>query len=127
MLRGIKIMKFIVLLALIVMPSFSFAKGKITLEPNYSLKSGKVGGQAGVSIYEPLFLGLFYNQWTGAGLATHQYDDSVLWFTSKHSLDFHLGPVGLGAGYKFNYNNAEHMGFVGPDHMVFVKASYELW
>jgi hypothetical protein len=99
------------------------ASGKISGQVNYYTREEKVAPAFGLSIYEPLFLGLAYNGWTGVGSRPHFYDDSVTWFVTKHALETWIDDIGFSMGYQAEYNTNE-----GPvQHSANFKVSLKLW
>lgn len=117
-------MKKLLLIALLL-PTLSFASGKITIQPGYYLGSKKVMPMGGLGIYEHLVGPLYYNSWTGAGLQPRN-EGNLLWLSSKHDLEMYFGKVAVAVGV--TYRKAEKGILEYPDESdVHVKLTYQIW
>lgn len=114
------------LLALALFSVTAFPSGKIQLRPSYSMLSEKVGGQVGVAIWQPLFLGINYNMWTGAGLQPRVLQSHVFYVVSQHSLEVWSGNIGYGIGYKYSHADQESVE-LSNEHSVFAQLSFKIW
>lgn len=115
------------LTALFVFSSLAFGSGKLSVQPAYYLKADKMAMQFGIGVYEPLFGGINYNQWTGYGWHPRVGEDAVGWFTTKHDLEVWDGNLGVAIGYTFQHASRPVDLIYSNDHNVHFKLSYKLW
>lgn len=119
-------MKKILFVLSLVVSCNLMASGKISVQPSYFIQTGKAGAQAGIAIYEHIAGGVAYSGWTGLGLQPRAGEGSVLWVTSKHSLEKNFGDLGVGLGFSIRHAEQEILGLYN-DQEVFVKLSWKLW
>lgn len=113
-------------LGILFVSSVTFASGKLQIKPSYSLKSEKFGGQVGLSIYEPLLLGINYNGWLGAGIQPRVGEDSAKYAVFSSFLETWFGRTGLGVGYVFKKANVP-VDELFSDHSIEAKLMYSIW
>lgn len=92
------------------------ASGRVSIENQYFLESKVLGPTLGLTVSEPLFLGLDYVSWTGGGLNL----EKKWWMTSKHDIEIPISDftISVGAAYRLNPKNESD---------VHVKVSYDIW
>lgn len=113
-------------LILFIVGSTSFASGKLQLKPGYYMKAEKIGGQVGLSIWEPIGGGLNFSQWLGAGVQPRKLDDSVFYVVSETALGKWFGYTGVSMGYKFQHADQTVNDLIS-EHSVFLKLERKLW
>lgn len=102
----------------------AFASGKIILGgTSYFLSDEhKIGPMVGLSVYEKLQTNVAINSWVGYGIVEREMD-SPRWLNTSHFVEFYLGRLTLGVGYKGNYNpDTEEL-----DQGVAGKLAWKLW
>lgn len=107
----------------------AFASGRISLQPSYDAVHDKASYQVGLSIYEKMMDGVFYNSWTGTGDSLSEESPSYRqWYVTKHQVDFKADGLIFSPGVKALYNPD-----VGPFNdrtvqtEIFGKITLELW
>lgn len=116
------------LLALCLLPALSFASGTLQLKPSYFMKAEKFGGQMGLSIYEPVVLGIKVNQWFGLGFQPRAFEDGVFYAVSDTTFERWFNRFSLGVGYKFTHASSDSIepGLIS-EHALSLRASWKLW
>lgn len=103
-----------------------YASGKLTVSPNYYLKTKEILPQVGVSAYEPLFLGLFYDGYIGAGIAPSTNYPQTAWLTTRHDLGQDFDGLKISVGVTLTASTKER--YTGEDESnVHIRMSYGLW
>lgn len=100
----------------------AFASGKFVVTPRY-YEFGKVGGQLGLSIYEPLVAGLAFNAWGGLGIRPFEFKKTEYWMSSSIGLDYQVGSIIMGVGVQ------PQMSLSGEESEsnIFLKVGKRLW
>lgn len=114
------------LFILAVIPSLTFASGTFQVKPGYFVKAGKLGGQVGLSIWEPVTGRLHFSQWLGLGVQPRFQDQSVTFAVSESAFGMWFGRIGVDLGYRFTHAD-QNVGELISEHGVYLKASYKLW
>jgi hypothetical protein len=94
--------------------------------PQYFLKSEKTLPQFGLSVYEPVVLGLAYNGWSGVGWQPRAGESSVMWFTSRHDIEKWYGDLGLSVGFTVRYAGKQDEALLNEQDIHF-KLTYRIW
>lgn len=116
----------LVLLGLIISGDV-FASGKLQLTGNYFTKDGRALPSAGISAYEHVLMGIYYDGFLGFGVAPrHNYPD-VYWMTFRQDLSVPVTDIfSISAGVTFRYSDQEWIGLEDESN-VHVKAVFKLW
>jgi hypothetical protein len=124
-LSGAKMKKLFLLLCLI--PTLASASGKFHITGNYFTKDGKAFPATGVSVYEPLFLGLNYDGFIGFGVAPRHNWPDVYWMTLRNDLSLALTKnISLSVGATIRLSDQEWIGLEDESN-VHCKLVVQLW
>jgi len=120
-----QLMKYALIAVLALLPTSSFASGKLAFQPGYYLNQREFGYNVGLSVYQALdsHKQFFINSWTGMGDQPWDFKDNTLWMSQKATVETFFGNLGVGAGLQVNYSLTDHY-FNNNVHM---KLSYQLW
>lgn len=102
------------------------ASGKLEVSPSYVFDKKEVLPTLGVSIYEPIGLGLNYDSYTGGGVAPRVYSPDVHWFATRQDLETSFGNLTVGAGVtvRLMFQDGLKMENENGAHLT---VSYKLW
>lgn len=103
-----------------------FAGGKLHLNGNYYTGHGKTLPTAGISVWEYLGLGIFYDGYYGVGISPREAMPNVYWLVNRHDIGTYFGPVGVSVGATVRLSEQEFIG-TEDESNVHLKLSYELW
>jgi hypothetical protein len=106
----------------------AFASGKLSFEARMGDQS-KSAYVAGLSIYEKMDKGMYYNSWTGFGDAINpDVETFKSWLVTKHQIDFKMGDVVFSPGVRATY--MPDWGAFSEETLIsegYLKVSYDLW
>lgn len=104
----------------------TFASGTLSVSPGYYLDTKKVEPTLGISVYEPIGLGLHYDSYTGGGVAPRLHSANANWFATRHDIETSFGDVTVSVGATLRLIFQENLPNENENN-VHVQVSYKLW
>ena len=114
-------------LFLVLVSSLCFGSGKLSVSPALYPGVDKLAASAGLAIYEPLFLGLNYNGWSGFGWQPRKGEATSFWATSRHDIETWIDRVGVGFGFTYRHASQPGVGELDAQSDLHCKLQYKLW
>lgn len=117
-----KILSLIILLA----SSQCLPTGKLNLSGGYFTEHDKMLPQAGISVWEPVASGLFYDGYSGFGVSPRHALPNVYWVVSRHDFGMEFKPFTVSAGVTLRLSDQEFIGSENESNLH-VKFVTTLW
>lgn len=104
----------------------AFPSGKLSVSPAFYFDKKVVLPTLGVSVYEPVFLGLIYNSFTGGGSTPRFNQPNVGWFATRQDLEKTFGDLSVSVGATMRIMLQD--GFdTQNENNLHVVLEYKLW
>lgn len=115
------------ILSAILYTSAAFPVGKLQLTGNYFTKDGRSLPAVGMSVYEPVMFGMYYDGFMGFGVAPRHSWPDVYWMTFRNDVSVPISSmVSISGGFTFRFSDQEWIGLEDESNLH-VKLVAKLW
>lgn len=104
----------------------TFGSGKLVVSPSYYVDTKSIYPQIGLSVYEPIGLGLVYNSYTGGGVVPRIHQSGINWFATRHDIETNFGDFTVGVGATLRLMFQEKLPNENENNFH-ITASYKIW
>lgn len=119
-------MRKLIALSILTISLHAFPSGKAVFTPQYFTAHKKLLPQAGISVYENIFPGVYYDSYFGLGISPRFSADNVYWMVVRNDVGFPLSDradLKIGATIRFSQQDIA----VEDETNIHAAVVYSLW